>query len=608
MQLQSITIAGFRSFAEPVTVDLSGITLAAVTGPNHSGKSSLLRAIEYALYGPAHGEAASLVTRGRDTMQVSLTMVVGGQTHVVTRSHVKGTHKLMLTTNGEDAGARDLATTQQAIEELLGMDRTVARATWMAMQGDIESVALMDGPARRAVFVRALGLDAYDALHRRAKDERRTVSDTVEGLKGTLAGLQDAVQLNEALADLTDDQLAEAIACHERLRDLQQRRSVDDREATVLAEDVEATEAEAGDVEEARKALHEESMTLSEATDALTPAEDDLKDAKAALSSTEALLKTAHEQLEHAQDMQVGHCATCGQTLTKEARERVVALHTRSVESLTDEADTQRATVAEHQDTVNYLRQARDLAASAEQHARNRLHKAEDAERRLGELRKRYDAAQHRVQQHDKDIHDIEQQLTAWPHEVLVEEASLRRQQRAAESKAQQVRDDISAATARLEVLSALVAAYAPSGIPMAIMGDVALEVSAEANALLATMGSDLQVAIGTTKSTVDLTVGDAPWSSLSGQERFYVALALRLALGSAVARRTGHRVGTMLIDEGWGSLDPEHAQRAVQALAKLASTVSILTVTHVEDVGEQMPERLEVSADSGSSAVGRAA
>lgn len=51
-----LRLAGFTSYREPVELDFTGFDLACISGANGAGKSSLLDAITYALYGKAQFE------------------------------------------------------------------------------------------------------------------------------------------------------------------------------------------------------------------------------------------------------------------------------------------------------------------------------------------------------------------------------------------------------------------------------------------------------------------------------------------------------------------------------------------------------------------------
>lgn len=95
------------------------------------------------------------------------------------------------------------------------------------------------------------------------------------------------------------------------------------------------------------------------------------------------------------------------------------------------------------------------------------------------------------------------------------------------------------------------------------------------------------------------------PAHSLSGGETFLASLALALGLAEVVTGRAGGvRLDTLFIDEGFGSLDPDTLEIAMQTLDELRSggrTVGI--ISHVEAMKEQIPAQLRVSvAPDGSS------
>jgi exonuclease SbcC len=82
---------------------------------------------------------------------------------------------------------------------------------------------------------------------------------------------------------------------------------------------------------------------------------------------------------------------------------------------------------------------------------------------------------------------------------------------------------------------------------------------------------------------------------SLSGGERFLVSLALALALAGLGGRRS--LAGTLFIDEGFGSLDAESLEVAIDALESLQSqgrTVGV--ISHVEAMKERIPVQVRVA------------
>ena len=82
--------------------------------------------------------------------------------------------------------------------------------------------------------------------------------------------------------------------------------------------------------------------------------------------------------------------------------------------------------------------------------------------------------------------------------------------------------------------------------------------------------------------------------SSLSGGESFLVSLALALGLSSLSSRNA--TIGSLFIDEGFGSLDPETLHRALGALESLQATgCQVGLISHVDGLAERLGARVTV-------------
>ncbi|KUI97365.1 AAA family ATPase [Vibrio sp. MEBiC08052] len=106
----------------------------------------------------------------------------------------------------------------------------------------------------------------------------------------------------------------------------------------------------------------------------------------------------------------------------------------------------------------------------------------------------------------------------------------------------------------------------------------------------IAGRGLDLVVEDGYTGKTRDV-------ATLSGGESFMAALALALGLSDVVQSYSGGiRLETLFIDEGFGSLDPESLDLAIQTLVDLQQTGRMIgIISHVADLKEQMALRIDV-------------
>jgi exonuclease SbcC len=99
----------------------------------------------------------------------------------------------------------------------------------------------------------------------------------------------------------------------------------------------------------------------------------------------------------------------------------------------------------------------------------------------------------------------------------------------------------------------------------------------------------------------VDQDMGDEVRSvhSLSGGESFLVSLALALGLASLSSHRV--KVGSLFIDEGFGSLDADSLGVAMEALDKLqAQGRKVGVISHVQEMNERLGTRIQVSRLAG--------
>jgi len=109
----------------------------------------------------------------------------------------------------------------------------------------------------------------------------------------------------------------------------------------------------------------------------------------------------------------------------------------------------------------------------------------------------------------------------------------------------------------------------------------------------------------------VDQFNGDEQRSvrTLSGGETFLASLALALALSERLPELAGTGAAVSLeslfLDEGFGALDSESLDLAVQGLETLAGGQRMIgVISHVPELAERLPDRIEVVPGVHGSAV----
>lgn len=152
--------------------------------------------------------------------------------------------------------------------------------------------------------------------------------------------------------------------------------------------------------------------------------------------------------------------------------------------------------------------------------------------------------------------------------------------------------------------------AFGKKGIQAMIIEAAIPEIEYEANQLLARMtGSRMHVRFetqretlkGDTVETLDINIADElgtrPYELFSGGEAFRVNFAIRIALSKLLARRAGAQLQLLVIDEGFGTQDAAGRERLVEAINSIqADFARILVITHIEELKDAFPVRIEVT------------
>ncbi len=164
---------------------------------------------------------------------------------------------------------------------------------------------------------------------------------------------------------------------------------------------------------------------------------------------------------------------------------------------------------------------------------------------------------------------------------------------------------------------TALANAFGRKGVQALIIENAIPELQDEANTLLARITDNaMQVMFHTTKilksskeeaETLDIEVmddlGSRPYEMFSGGEAFRVNFAIRIALSRLLARRSGARLQTLILDEGFGSQDGKGREKLIEAIDGIKEDFEkILVITHVDELKDAFSQRIEVTKDANGS------
>src|SRR5512136_2002405 len=164
MILDRLELSNFKRFRHEKIKFQDGIT--GILGNNGTGKSSLVQAIFFALYGvQATGIAADYIVSSfaspREKCEVRLDFRIGGDTYTVLRTFKKGktvTHDATFYKDGKLV-ATGVSQVETEVRRTLGMGPVDFRNTVYTAQKDLLTLLEADPSKRREWFLRALGID-----------------------------------------------------------------------------------------------------------------------------------------------------------------------------------------------------------------------------------------------------------------------------------------------------------------------------------------------------------------------------------------------------------------------------------------------------------------
>lgn len=212
-----LTLKNFLSYGDTLTtIDFGPYGLICLSGKNGNGKSALLDAITWAIWGQARKIGGiskpddGLLRLGATRMMVTLDFSFNNQLYRVRREYVRTSGKpianldieVMQTVNGRFVSMTDktIRATQEKIEKLIGLDYETFVNSSFIRQGQSNEFSKKSPKERKQILATILGLGHYDALQSKALEHGRMLQSEKLTLERLYAlGVQEVAQ-QEALA------------------------------------------------------------------------------------------------------------------------------------------------------------------------------------------------------------------------------------------------------------------------------------------------------------------------------------------------------------------------------------------------------------------------
>ncbi|MXX53116.1 MAG: AAA family ATPase, partial [Dehalococcoidia bacterium] len=179
-----LTVKNFLCYRDNTpTLDLESVHLACLCGDNGHGKSALLDAITFALWGSSRlGDRNhdDLIYKGQSDMLVELEFESSGERYRVARRRARGRSQgrtglefFIRNSDGEWRAitGNTVRDTEQVITERIRMDHETFVNTAFLRQGDADRFTTSKPSDRKRILAEVLDLSYYDALEKRARDK-----------------------------------------------------------------------------------------------------------------------------------------------------------------------------------------------------------------------------------------------------------------------------------------------------------------------------------------------------------------------------------------------------------------------------------------------------
>jgi len=556
MNITKIELTNFLSHKRTI-FDISNINPVIVVGDNGAGKSTLVKdSVTWALFGKARAGNDEVIHHGEEDAVVQITFILNNRTYEVMRQR-RRERKTMLNVweNQVEITGATIMETQTIIEQLLGMNYETFTCTACIEQGKSDSFSALSPKEAKRVIMSILQLDIYDKYLQAVKYR----ANELAGKRIVSEGERDTSQLR---IEELENEIKNSGQHKVQLEKIE-------KEQSVFQEKISTIEKQLYTLEKSLSGKEAESSKVLMYV-------DQLKDAVSNVKTKLTKIKKAGTKEK---------CPLCLTVLSREAIGNVVKEFESRLKKYETELSHSRgklepALVAIETETHDHyvLSQNRSEFENSVEGLRHKAYEVQDA---IGFMRAK-----------DEEIQKAKTRL----EDIVIEVKHI---------------------TRLWSQYNILTKAFDRNGIPTLIIENVIPEVEETTNRILAVLSSGtMTLAIITQRELKTGGVGDTleiqiklhgktqNYDILSGGEKFRVDLALRIALSTVLARRNNFKCETLIVDEGFGSLDAMGRQKFVELSKALSDTFKRLIIITHTDLTDYYSNLVTVTKTEGVSSI----
>ena len=263
-----LTVENFMCYGEDVpSLNLEPVHIACISGDNGYGKTALLDAITWAIWGKARAKTQDeLVNVARNTMFVELDFFAGESRYRVTRTYTKGRGassgkselnlSIIIGNTVTSLMANTIRETEEKIVNLLNMDYETFINTSYLKQGDSNRFTSSRPTDRKKILADLLDLSYYERLESASKQHSRQLQNDVEVQQSVIEHKSSAFQEKELILEKLEtykkesqNLLSEEQSLSKELEDLNQKRQtllVEISNKKTMVDQIDTSEKEIG--------------------------------------------------------------------------------------------------------------------------------------------------------------------------------------------------------------------------------------------------------------------------------------------------------------------------------------------------------------------------